>query len=176
MNTKPLNEVLTRHTLWIDSDGVEGARAILQGMDLQGMDLQGMDLQEVNLQNTDLRGAILCNAYMWGAALQNANMQGANLQGANLWRASLQGADLLNANLTDVIICNCVGNGKEIQTIHTDLWLVTWTNTDLAIGYQQYKITKWWEFTDEEIQAMNLMALPWWRKWKPKLQQLILKS
>jgi hypothetical protein len=39
----------------------------------------------------------------------------------------------------------------------------------LIIGCQEHTWEKWAAFTDEEIHAMHVEALPFWRQWKPVL-------
>ena len=83
-------------------------------------------------------------------------------------RANLRGASLSGADLH-----RCVGNGREIKTIHTDAWPVVYTATDMAIGCQRHAIAAWWDFSDEKIVSMDEGALSFWRKWKPILQQIM---
>ena len=44
MEVSVLNKTLERHKLWIETNGVQGQRANLQGADLTGANLQGADL------------------------------------------------------------------------------------------------------------------------------------
>ena len=94
MEASKLKEILEQHRLWIETNGVQGKCA-----DLEGADLEGADLYCANLINADLEGAILCIADFWGADLRGANIRGANLLGAKLNRANLSGANLRFANL-----------------------------------------------------------------------------
>jgi uncharacterized protein YjbI with pentapeptide repeats len=101
-----LERILQQHKLRLESRGVKGAQANLQGTDLQEADLRGSDLRGAKLQaahmlGADLQGADLRGAYLRGANLQGANLQGADLQGADLWGADLQGAQF------DVNISHC---------------------------------------------------------------------
>ena len=69
METSELNQVLDQHQLWLETNGVQGQRANLEG---------------ANLQGADLTGANLVGAYLGGASLGGANLQGADLTGAIL--------------------------------------------------------------------------------------------
>ena len=90
MDKSELQEILSKHKLWLNNEG--GQRANLKGVDLQGAELEGANLQ----------GAILPLANMRGAYLLGANMRGANLRRADLREADLQWADLQGAELREV--------------------------------------------------------------------------
>jgi len=104
-----IKNILKSHKLWVNTNGMRGtranlqgknlSRANLQGADLQGADLQGADLWRADLQGTNLQGANLSRADLQKANLQKVNLQRANLQGASLWKANLSGADLWRADL-----------------------------------------------------------------------------
>ena len=115
------------------------------------LDLRGANLTDAYLKSTDLTGADL-----WNATLKGANLSGANLKGANMW--------------------DTVGNSREIKTVQTDLWAVTYTVDGMQIGCQRHAIKDWWDFDDATISAMDSRALGWWRRWKPILQQIIVTS
>ena len=144
--------------------------------DLSGADLRNANLRNANLWNADLRNANLRNANLSGADLRNANLSGADLSGADLRNADLSGADLRNANLRNANLWNadlsgadlrrCVGNGREIFVLQTDIWHVVFTTEIMAIGCQQHKISKWRKFSDEEISTMDDQATDWWKRWK----------
>ena len=74
ISTDKLNEILTNHKLWIDSNSKYGNHANLSGADLSG----------ANLSDADLSGADLLGANLRGANLHYANLNDANLSGANL--------------------------------------------------------------------------------------------
>ena len=99
MEVSVLNKTLERHKLWIETNGVQGQRANLEGANLRGANLWGANLTGANLQRANLEGANLR-----GADLRGANLWGANLWGANLTGANLQGANLTGANLTGAIL------------------------------------------------------------------------
>ena len=145
MTIEQLNEILTKHTEWINSCGVKGVRADLRGANLSGADLSGADLRGANLNGADLsgadlRGANLSYANLLGASLndvnlwyvnfRHANLESVNLKGANLSDANLRGtnlwsADLSNANLryADLRCANLSdANLSGANLWHTDLW------------------------------------------------------
>src|SRR5215471_7163172 len=115
-----MSDVLQRHALWLSSNGKDGARADLRGMNLEGaeggrgevlvgrvvlagVDLRQADLRETKLRNIDFTGANLEDVWFersnlrWGV-LANADLQRANFTGANLQSADLKGADLNQVN------------------------------------------------------------------------------
>ena len=117
-----ISDVLQRHALWLSSNGRDGARADLRGMNLEGaegghgevlvgrfvlagVDLRQADLRETKLRNIDFTGANLEDVRFdrsnlrWGV-LANADLQRANFTGANLQSADLKGADLNQVNFT----------------------------------------------------------------------------
>lgn len=111
--------------------------------------------------------------YLEGANLRGANLEGANLEGANLEGANLENANLEHTNLQYEDIRWVVGNGKEIKNVKGQRWPIVYTKNVLVIGCQQHLIENWWKFSDEEISEMHDNALIWWKKWKPKLQEII---
>ncbi len=104
-----LAKILAQHKRWVESEGKEGARAVLgeanlQEADLRGANLQQADLSGANLQKADLRGANLQEADLSEANLQKADLRGANLQEADLSEANLQEAVLEGANLQKAVL------------------------------------------------------------------------
>ena len=101
--------ILDRHRLWLQTDGKEGARAELAGIDLRGTsfwhadlrdaDLEGANLGDVNLDHARLRGASLEGACLVGASLWEADLSEANLAAADLRRAKLDHARLCAADM-----------------------------------------------------------------------------
>ena len=101
MKASLLNEILDQHRLWLDTNGVQGKRADLEGANLLGAKLKDADLEGANLLGADLTDANLTDAILNCASLYRANLEGANLEGANLEGADLRGANLRGANLKD---------------------------------------------------------------------------
>ncbi len=146
-----------------DLSGADLRRAVLSGADLRGADLRDAVLRGADLSGADLRRAVLSGADLCGADLRDAVLRGADLRRADLRRAVLSGADLWNAT----------GNSREVRTIQTDRWVVTYTAQDMQIGCQRHPITDWWAFDDERIARMDCDALDWWERWKPVLRQIV---
>ncbi|WP_199773101.1 pentapeptide repeat-containing protein, partial [Ensifer adhaerens] len=99
--------------------------------------------------------------------------RGADLSGADLRGADLRGADLSGADLRGADLGCATGNLKQVKSIHTERWIVTYTDDTMFIGCQTHPLTDWWGFDDRTINAMDVGALKWWRKWKPILQAII---
>ena len=99
METSELKEILDQHRLWLETNGVQGELANLEGADLRGADLTGANLRSAELRRADLTGAYLTGAYLTNANLTNAYLTDAYLTGAYLNGAYLMGADLRGAYL-----------------------------------------------------------------------------
>ena len=148
MEQEQLKEVFRLHKLWLE-DHKDGVRA----------NLIGANLRTANLRTADLR---------W-ANLRQVNLIGANLIGTNLEGAYLGGANLGGANLR-----YCIGNSKQIKTIQTETYYITYTDKVMAIGCKQHTIEEWFNFDDETIDKMNKgTSLEWWAKWKPVLKTIM---
>ena len=87
MEASKLNQILEQHKLWIETNGVQGERANLEGAYLGSANLEGANLE---------------GAYLRDACLRDANLTGASLAGADLFDANLEGADLTGAILPDI--------------------------------------------------------------------------
>jgi uncharacterized protein YjbI with pentapeptide repeats len=166
---------------YADLRGADLTYADLTGADLTGADLTGADLTGANLTGADLTGANLKGANLTGADLTCAYLKRANLRGADLTYADLTYADLTYANLTGADLTganmwNTIGNSREVKTVQTDLWTVTYTADIMQIGCRRHAIKDWWDFDDATISAMDSKALGWWMRWKPILQQIIVTS
>jgi hypothetical protein len=167
MTNIELTQVIEDHTLWLNSDGKEGYRAILRGANLEGVNMSYANLTYANLEGANLR----C------ANLDGANLSYANLDDANLSRANLYGANLKGANLDDTNLNGASGNLKQVKSVFCDTYPVTYTAEVMQIGCQRHKLEEWWDFDDKRILEMDgKKALKWWRTWKPILQQIISAS
>ena len=112
----------------------------------------------------NLRGAYLRGSDLRGSDLRGAYLGGPDLGGANLYEANLEGADLRY----------CIGNSKQIKTIQTETYYITYTDKVMAIGCKQHTIEEWFNFDDETIDKMNKgTSLEWWAKWKPVLKTIM---
>jgi uncharacterized protein YjbI with pentapeptide repeats len=148
----------------------------LRGANLRGANLRGANLEVVDLWNADLMYADLTETNLKGADLKGADLNGATLKGVDLTGASLSSAYLKDADLTGAYMWNTIGNCREVKTVQTDLWTVTYTADIMQIGCRRHAIKDWWGFDDATISAMDSKALEWWTRWKPILQQIIVTS
>jgi len=120
MEASKLKKILEQHRIWIETNGVQGARADLSGAnligaELRGANLSGANLRDANLGDANLVGANLVGANLVGANLVGADLTGANLQGAYLRGANLIGADLTGANLTGASLRGANLTGASLQ-------------------------------------------------------------
>jgi len=146
IDKEELKEILRKHGEWL-IDPNKGERANLRYADLSYADLSYADLSYADLSYADLSYA--------------------NLRSANLRYADLSYANLRSANLS-----YAVGNSNQIKTLQTETYVVTYTNTVMAIGCKQYSIKEWKNFKDREIKKMDSKALEFWKKWKPILGKI----
>jgi len=110
--------------------------------------------------------ANLYGASLYRASLDGANLYGANLDGANLYGASLNGASLDGANLDRANLNMANGVNDYVKCIQIDTYPITYTADVLQIGCQRHGLTKWANFSDAEIRAMDgVKALAWWKKY-----------
>ena len=161
METSELNHILEQHKLWIETNGVQGKRAILylaaitdaaltyanlSDANLRYASLYGADLRGANLSRADLEGANLTGAYLIGTNLTGANLMGANLKGANLEGTILKGANLegtilKGANLTNATLPDISGiiPGCLVRLNH------------INYGFYLYKESKYENFVQDSF-------------------------
>ena len=109
MEASKLKEILDQHKIWLDTNGVQGKRADLEGANLLGAKLKDADLEGANLLGADLTDANLTDAILNCASLYRANLEGANLEGADLRGANLRGANLKDASLNGAYLADLRG-------------------------------------------------------------------
>ena len=107
------------------------------------------------------------------ANLSDADLSDADLSDADLSYANLSYANLSYANLSYANLRGASGNMCEVKAIQCERWVVTYSANTMWIGCQTHLLTDWWAFDDRTINAMDVGALKWWRKWKPILQAII---
>jgi hypothetical protein len=99
------------------------------------------------------------------AELWRVNLNRADLTRADLTRADLRGADLTRADLTGANLWGCIGNMREVKSLHIDTWPVTYTADTLQIGCQRHPISKWRKWNTDAgrrwIKQMDDEALEW---------------
>ena len=136
----------------VDADNLRGAD--LSGADLSGAYLSDANLRGAYLSDADLRDADLSDADLRGADLRDAYLSGADLSGANLSCANLRGANLRGANL----------RGADLIIITWQFWTTYITPGHIRIGCQSHTVTRWQEFSDDEINGMDSRALEFWKQ------------
>ena len=208
MNQAELNIILAAHTEWLATGGFRGVRADLSGADLREVSFRGVNLHSANLSDANLRGVDLSNANLSrthllcadlsGATVSDANLLRADLSGANLTRSNLTGANLLRSNLSDANLSDanlsivelnganlsgaslwgCIGNRKNIKSIHvSEDYEIVYTSEYLQIGCERHLISEWAEFDGNDIFGMDgNRGLDFWRIWKDYIFMTIEKS
>ena len=76
MTKEDLAKILQSHTLWEDSAGKEGQKAVLSHTDLSGVWLNHANLSRARLDSVNLSRAVLLAANLSGATLAGANLSG----------------------------------------------------------------------------------------------------
>jgi len=128
---------------------------------VEGATKEGISFYRADMRGTDMRGANMRYADMSDANMKGANMRYADMRGANMSGADMRGVNMKGANMRGVI-----GNMIELKTLALEKYVVTFNDSHMAIGCQQYTIEGWFEFTDDRISQMDDGALEWWNKWK----------
>lgn len=135
--------------------------ADLCNANLGNANLGNADLGKANLRGANLRGAYLNGAYLSGADLRGADLRGVNLNGAYLSGAYLSGADLSCAKYGDGVPLE----HEPIQLSGTKYHIII-MDTHIKIGCKLYSHDEWSNFTDEQINEMDVGALKWWNEWR----------
>jgi len=182
MEQSELNIILEEHAKWLKDDST-GKRANLSEANLRYANLSRADLRYANLTEANLTDANLTYANLSGADLRYANLREANLTDANLREADLSEADLTYTGLSEADLSEAdligadlrgaIGNDREIRTLLTEFYHVTYTSDQMAIGCEQHAITDWFKFDDKRIEAMDEHATEFWTLYKPILITLI---
>ena len=182
MEQSELNIILEEHAKWLKDDST-GKRANLSEANLRYANLSRADLRYANLTEANLTDANLTYANLSGADLRYANLREANLTDANLREADLSEADLTYTGLSEADLSEAdligadlrgaIGNDRELKTLLTEFYHVTYTSTQIAIGCEQHAITDWFKFDDKRIEAMDEHATEFWTLYKPILITLI---
>ena len=136
---------------------------IFQIETLYKANLYGADLSGANLSGANLYRADLSVANLSGANLYGANLSGANLSSANLSKADLIGADLSGANLDGEII------QKMPIVISTLQYWCLITEEHMRLGCKRFTHEEWANFTDDQIDKMDVNALAFWKQWRNTL-------
>lgn len=177
MEQSKLNEILRLHKLWLENHK-DGVRAHLAGDNIGGANLEGAILRVANIRSANLAGANLERANLEYAHLEEtillrADLEYANLEEAILVRANLEYANLAGANLERANLMGAIGNMKNVKSMQIEKYSIAYTSSVLQINCQKHKINTWFEFSDDEIKAMDNGALEWWKKWKDVIKNII---
>ena len=94
-----LRKCLDAHSLWIDSDGAQGAPAVLDGEDLRPLAglLRGRSLSGLSARNAIGIGIDFSSGHFQAAKFDGADLRDANFSNADLRGVSLRGATLAHA-------------------------------------------------------------------------------
>jgi hypothetical protein len=147
--------------------------ANLSDANLSDANLRCADLSDADLRCADLRCADLSDADLSDADLRCADLSDADLSCADLSCADLSDADLSCADLSCADLSCAIGNAREIISMQSVRYKITYTAQVIQIGCKKYSHEEWWAFSDDEISAMDNGALEWWATHKPLLRAWI---
>lgn len=170
MNGEQLNPLLKAHRQWLESDGSEGERLILQGVNLSELNLRGAKLERASIRGCDFYQSDLAHANLRGAVLHRCDFRKANLRGARLNCASLRNISLSFTDLsqTDLRGADLFGTdlrGACLQSAQLPemTWLISGEVYDmqitngslLRVGCEEHPIWDWRMFTREDVVSMD---------------------
>ena len=103
---KDLEDVVEKHTVWINSilgtgNLLNGSRANLSSADLAGLSLENCNLSCANLDGASLIGAKLVKVNLSKASFKKTSLEGAHIQNCVFHKADLKGADFREADIMD---------------------------------------------------------------------------
>jgi hypothetical protein len=92
-----LNQILSKHWLWLESNGEKGVQGNINWKTLPWIELPHVSLRKIIAEGVDFSGADLRavdfrEANLRGASFSRANIVGANFTGANLHHVDFRGA------------------------------------------------------------------------------------
>jgi len=94
VSLEELEQILTAHRLYLETNRKQGTRANLSATDLTGRDFSGKVLRRIKLDHTLLRNVNFAHANLQRANLIGADLRGACLTGTDLGDARMSGANL----------------------------------------------------------------------------------
>jgi len=103
ISTARLEEVLAAHQRWLETNGEQGERLNMRGMDLagrklDGYDFSGTDFRGARLDRTSMKNVKLVAADLRLASMIKANFTGSDLRGAFVSKGALSRAILVDAS------------------------------------------------------------------------------
>lgn len=150
--------------------------AVMTFADLSGADFKGALMTFANLSDVNLTGSNLIFTNLTGSNLTFANLSDVILKGAKLTGVNLKDAILTGANLKGINLCHALGNNKEIRNMDEGeplTYSVTYTSDVIQIGCKNHSYRQWANFTDEQIDSMDSLALAFWKENKDSIFKYI---
>lgn len=168
------SDVLQAHALWVETEGREGKRAHLRGMDLRNVSLKAVVLAEANLRGADLSGADLTGADLRGADLAEADVRRAllrqtKLSGTVFARALLceatidqtecVSADFSGADMRQVKIAQVNGFGANFREVNfqgATITDATFTEANYRSSHLENALLSRVDFTHSDFRGARL--------------------
>lgn len=146
-----VDEAITQHNLWQDSNGTTGERAYFAHCVLDGLDLSEVDLSGAAFEETSLKGCNFKGSRMVSCSFRSSWLTDANLAHAWIQRSNFLGCDMTNVNLYNTETISTVGNGKELKTVNICKYFGVYTTDYLQFNCARKTIEWWRNATREEI-------------------------
>jgi hypothetical protein len=141
---------IEQHSLWMLSNGQEGAIADLSNANLSFANLSSVNLRHANLRNANLHHANLSFANLSNANLSFTDLSSANLSSANLHHANLSFANLSYANLHHA-------NLSYTNLSYANLSSVNLSNADLSYAKLHYAIGNMGEVKSMHFESVSVV-------------------
>ena len=110
-----LEKILEDHALWFRTQGREGERAVLHGVDLAHAVLKRATLVEADMTGASFDHADLSEADCRGANFFDSSFKSACLAGANCDEVDMTFADLTEADLTGTRLRGAYLQGADLS-------------------------------------------------------------
>jgi hypothetical protein len=135
-----LNQILSKHWLWLESNGEKG----VQG-DLSWKELPWVEIPNLSLRKIIAKGTNFFKANLAGVDFTDANLKGACFDWANLSRVNFKNAILQNATFREAKRYKTIWSqrkGEKLKPYETPQWIKDYQEKKdrLAKEYTYYEI------------------------------------
>jgi hypothetical protein len=142
------------------------------GARLSGANFSGSNLAMVNFSGATLGDANFYNAKLVGAnftdaTLERASLQAAYCRSANFSYAACSGVDFTDADMRNTVITGMTLENSNFMVLTLPRWTVYVHSDSIRIGCQYHTHAEWYNFDEEQIEAMATRATNWWAIFKP---------
>lgn len=115
LSKQEIKEIINKHKLWLNSNGVEGVKANFSNTDLSGIDLKNINLSNADFSNSILSHVDFTNSNLSGANLSNADLSDSKLSQAKLSNADLSGTEIVGVDFSGTVLTNISINYNDLS-------------------------------------------------------------